>query len=532
MSDTATPRLALPYLAASQAQKHVTLNQAMAALDGLIQTAVLSRVLAVQPSAPTDGQMWMLPAAASGAAWAGAPIGTVMRFEAGAWAALPVVVGQTVFVRDEKKLLTFMGDSWVDTTGAPPTSLQNLTLLGLGATADANNPLSVQLNSALFSAKTPGAGGSGDIRLTLNKSTVGATASLIFQDAWSGRAEMGLAGDDNFHFKVSPDGGSWREALLIDRATGNVSFPSGMTLPTPIPPQGMRNRLLNGAFRIWQRGVSFACAAGVTSFTADRWAVTPTGAATTAAPSTTGLPIGAASALAVTGAAGVTALSVGQPLESATLSDLAGQGCTLSAWLYSSVAVTPQLNISAFSAVDVSAGRVVALTAAMPTVGPGWTRVVASFVMPAACANGAMVEVAFGATAAGVTRGVTLAQLESGASSTAFEVRHPGLELHLCQRYFQTTSAMYGAIGAWSSVTSAVMAGFLPSTMRTTPTITPLTGAALSVDCPTQGASTTSSFQINANPSGFQITANNLSPGRITSLPAGCNTPLACSAEL
>jgi len=36
MSDSNTPRLGLPYLAAGQAQKHVTLNAALAGLDGLV----------------------------------------------------------------------------------------------------------------------------------------------------------------------------------------------------------------------------------------------------------------------------------------------------------------------------------------------------------------------------------------------------------------------------------------------------------------------------------------------------------------
>ncbi len=43
-------------------------------------------------------------------------------------------------------------------------------------------------------------------QLKINKAAAGDTASLLYQDAFSGRAELGLAGDDDFHFKVSPDG--------------------------------------------------------------------------------------------------------------------------------------------------------------------------------------------------------------------------------------------------------------------------------------------------------------------------------------
>jgi hypothetical protein len=57
MSDDFSARLALPYLAAGQMQKHVTLNTTLTRLDALLQTAVVSRATAVQPSAPTDGDL-------------------------------------------------------------------------------------------------------------------------------------------------------------------------------------------------------------------------------------------------------------------------------------------------------------------------------------------------------------------------------------------------------------------------------------------------------------------------------------------
>jgi hypothetical protein len=48
----------------------------------------------------------------------------------------------------------------------------------------------------------------------------------LFQNGFSGRAEIGLAGDDDFHFKVSPDGSAWFDSIKIERATGRVSFPA------------------------------------------------------------------------------------------------------------------------------------------------------------------------------------------------------------------------------------------------------------------------------------------------------------------
>jgi hypothetical protein len=48
------------------------------------------------------------------------------------------------------------------------------------------------------------------------------------QTGFSGRAELGTIGDDDFHFKVSGNGTTWSEALTINRNTGVVSLPQGL----------------------------------------------------------------------------------------------------------------------------------------------------------------------------------------------------------------------------------------------------------------------------------------------------------------
>lgn len=96
----------------------------------------------------------------------------------------------------------------------------NLAAVGIGTAADPANPLSVYATNALFAS-------GGDIRIKLNKAASTNTASFLYQDGWSGRAEIGLTGDDNFHFKVSADGASWHEGININAASGVASFPSG-----------------------------------------------------------------------------------------------------------------------------------------------------------------------------------------------------------------------------------------------------------------------------------------------------------------
>ena len=58
----------------------------------------------------------------------------------------------------------------------------------------------------------------------MNKAEPGQTASLLFQTGFSGRAEIGLAGNDDVSVKVSADGGTWRDALSVQAATGGVTL--------------------------------------------------------------------------------------------------------------------------------------------------------------------------------------------------------------------------------------------------------------------------------------------------------------------
>jgi uncharacterized protein YodC (DUF2158 family) len=185
-------------------------------LSVLCQGRVISRVTAL-PGSPTNGQIYIVPS--------GGDANKIAVRDNGAWVYLIPAEGWMIYVNDENEFVKFDGAAWVIFgSGGTPTELQNMTYIGLGTTADSTNPLSVFLNSVLFNAKTAASGGDGDIRIKLNKETAGDTASFIFQDAFSGRAEFGLTGDDDFHFKVSPDGTVWSEALTINRTTGIVTL--------------------------------------------------------------------------------------------------------------------------------------------------------------------------------------------------------------------------------------------------------------------------------------------------------------------
>lgn len=64
---TYTPRLGLPYLQSNQAQKHVTLNDALRRMDTLVQLCVNSAEVAEQPESPSEGDVYIHPAGADAA---------------------------------------------------------------------------------------------------------------------------------------------------------------------------------------------------------------------------------------------------------------------------------------------------------------------------------------------------------------------------------------------------------------------------------------------------------------------------------
>ena len=207
-----TSRLALPFIMPGQALKHITHNDALNRLDALVQPVVESAVLAIPPVSPLPGEAWIVPTGASGA-WAGHGA-EIAAWQAGAWMFHDPAEGWQAFDRASGTLLIFDGSEWVAVaaTGA------GLPQLGVNTSADPANRLAVASAATLFTHD--GAGH----QLKLNKAASGDTASLLFQSNWSGRAEMGLMGDDHWRIKISPDGSAWTDAITIAADTASVSI--------------------------------------------------------------------------------------------------------------------------------------------------------------------------------------------------------------------------------------------------------------------------------------------------------------------
>lgn len=228
MPDDTSTILSLPYILPSQAQKHVTHNEALRQLDVIVQLAVTARNLAVPPANPAQGDRYIVAAGASGD-WAGKS-GQIALFDAGAWQFFAPVAGWTAWIAAESQLASFNGSLWVAQTEVA----QSFPQIGVSASADATNRLTVSSPATLFNHA--GAGH----QVKVNKSVATDTASLLFQTGFSGRAEMGTAGNDDFSIKVSADGSAFVTGLSIAAETGQVTLPAtlrlGGQLADPVSP--------------------------------------------------------------------------------------------------------------------------------------------------------------------------------------------------------------------------------------------------------------------------------------------------------
>lgn len=199
---SATPLLNLPLLAPAQAQKHVTHNEALTALDALLFLAVQGFGANTPPGAPAANERHIVGTAPTGA-WTG-KAGAIAVWQDNAWFFHTPRAGWLAFVTATLEMKVHNGSSWIALATAGP-----LTMLGINATPDATNRLAVASDATLLNHA--GAGH----QLKLNKAATGQTASLLYQSAYSGRAEIGLTGTDDLSIKVSPDGAAWTSALTI-----------------------------------------------------------------------------------------------------------------------------------------------------------------------------------------------------------------------------------------------------------------------------------------------------------------------------
>jgi len=210
-------RLDLPLIQPSQAQKHVTHNEALQVLDALVQAVLEETGTNTPPFDPVTGALYALGAAPTGD-WAGQAGRLALRIP-DAWLFFAPRDGWRAWDRAAGQYKVWLGGSWAEIV----PDMANLEGVGIGTGWDATNRLALAADASLFSHA--GAGH----QVKVNKAGAGDTAALLFQSNWTGHAEMGLAGDTQFALKVSDDGAAWHEALRADAAARTLTIPFQIT---------------------------------------------------------------------------------------------------------------------------------------------------------------------------------------------------------------------------------------------------------------------------------------------------------------
>jgi hypothetical protein len=257
---------------------------------------------------------------------------------------------------------------------------------------------------------------------------------------------------------------------MITSANNDVSFASNLTAAGNLTAGGtvsmsspftMRNRIINGAMQIWQRGTTAA-----SGYVADRWQ----GVNTTTCNRSSDVPTGHQYSIEY-GNTGATYPYVCQSIESVHCIDLVGQSITISFWAKNiSGTATLYTEIAYANSVDNFTSPTI-ITNSLNSASPSssWTYYTVTFTnLPANVANGLQLRIVRNNASAATTR-ITGVQLEVGSVATPFERRPYGLELALCQRYYQKIYSMVGTPG--NSTTNFYCNIFYPTTMRATPTL-------------------------------------------------------------
>jgi hypothetical protein len=327
---------------------------------------------------------------------------------------------------------------------------------------------------------------------------------------------------------------------------------------------GMRNRIINGAMVISQRGTSFTAVDSTAIYTLDRWAygqasgTLPSIAQSTTVPSTANF----INSLVVTSGTGSTPTyaQLAQRIEGLNMYDFgwgtsAAQTVTLSFWVRSSVtgtfsvsfrnSATDRSYIATYTINSANTWEQKSLTIVGDTSGT-WltTNGVGTYLVWDLKGGGSGTAGAWTATGNTSTSGstgilgttsatfyITGVQLEKGSTATSFDYRPYGTELALCQRYFQL--AAKGSIGGCYGSNNGVMAFPLVVPMRTAPSSGLLTGSTTQIDI--IGGAQAATFAANGSNGStqcFSASINSLT-GRTAGIPLLYqDTNIYFSAEL
>lgn len=278
--------------------------------------------------------------------------------------------------------------------------------------------------------------------------------------------------------------------------TGNVAISGASSYLNingdNVSPYAMRNRIINGDMKVWQRGTTFTNPAWPsTTYTADRWFVSRnySTANCSASQQTTGVTGLGKYGLRIQRTAGDVNTTgnfyVVQHIENKNMLDLQGQTVTFSGWVkfgsnFSGSSLSVALASGTGTDENYYSGYTGSTTVCSVSLSAN-TSYVKFTITGTVPSNSNELAVFFGYVPSG-TAGAndwfefTDIQVEQGSVATPFERRSYGLELALCQRYYWRnnasatwTYARQPCTVVMGSSTGGSMVIINPVPMRTTP---------------------------------------------------------------
>lgn len=226
---------------------------------------------------------------------------------------------------------------------------------------------------------------------------------------------------------------------------------------------GFKNRIINGAFNVWQRGGSGTSFAA-TAYGPDRWRNYGGNALTLSTSTSYGSP--QSLLIQATG----TNHGVGQRIEAANIADLAGQTVTVSYKVRADNAGTHNFLMYYANAADNFSSETAFVNTAKSYTSNTVTTITHTVTLPSQAANGISVVFQWynGGTSIGLTAFIWDVQLEVGSTATTFDRRSIGQELALCQRYYEQFGNAWWCMGETTNY-NVVFGGSFLVNKRTTP---------------------------------------------------------------
>jgi hypothetical protein len=272
---------------------------------------------------------------------------------------------------------------------------------------------------------------------------------------------------DGYKWTANTEGGDANKYVekAGDTMTGDLTVPSLNGGPLA----GFRNQIINGDFRIWQRGLSFTNQGG--AYTADRWSTNLSDTSNTAFRATTDIP-------SIPFAIGLTGGSSDYiyqrvELDNANSNGQFGVGTTWTASWYSTAPNGSASGLIKFYSSPNTPRNEWTKVGPIQTLGTvgSFTRYAQQYTVPERVGDCDCVDLLIQRDNSVTDWSVTGIQLEPGPVATPFEHRPIGTELALCQRYYFTSGNVYAVAGERNGVPAAFPYTF-KETMRAVPTVT------------------------------------------------------------